>query len=230
MSSSCRWKNQIISVLPSSLYLIIFQSLLTIQAGISLDMSWFDSVITAIQDVRSNDPKNENLSTYMKESLAILAKYDRISNTIHQEIKQEEKQLLDQFEAETKDKSSAELLELDETPYQDGLKKLSLKRQRLSSIYDYQMKIAHNCYDLIDKKIAAFGKRSCNDHDVMRSSYEIPIDEAMKPLAQQLPNILPTAVDDDAMVSSLVVCVPHRILMIKPIQAQTEQEEESYDR
>lgn len=65
-------------------------------------MSWFDSITAAIQDTHSNDPKNENLSSYMKESLATLAKYDRISHTMIQEIKQEEKQLLDQFEVEQK--------------------------------------------------------------------------------------------------------------------------------
>lgn len=115
-------------------------------------MSWFESISGAIQ----YHPQS-TLSNHVKDSLATLAKYDRISHNLQMAIRSDEKRLQDHLESAIKDKSAAELLEIDESIYNEGLKRINLKRQRLTNMYEYQMKIAQGLYDLMDKKIEAFG-------------------------------------------------------------------------
>lgn len=155
--------------------------------------TWLQELILAVQNTNDVAP---SLSSYLSESLKTMQQYDRISNKIKMEIKSYEKKLIDKLESECKSKTSEELQNLDETEYKNGLQILNSKRQKLSQIYDYQLKIANSCYELIDKKISAF-------------------DSAVQPISLQYPNILPSLNDTNEVV--IIYCLLPLIQLIHSI-------------
>lgn len=158
---------------------------------------WFESLIESVQ--RIDDPGEESveeckdLSSFVTTSLKRLQEYDRFTHEALVNIKLEEKLLAERLENEIKSKSENDTNgeNIDENYYRERMQELSNKRQkyvhslfinlnalssaqiRIAVIFEYQMKIATDCYDLLDKKIGAF-------------------DEIVKPIASHFPYLLPS--------------------------------------
>mmetsp|Transcript_7457 Transcript_7457/g.6688 ORF Transcript_7457/g.6688 Transcript_7457/m.6688 type:complete len:258 (+) Transcript_7457:7-780(+) len=138
--------------------------------------SYFNSLVELIQYHPDND--DNELSSYLINSLNTLQKLDDTNRKLELYIKSNEKLIQEELKKQTANKSTTELHEdWDETPFREAIAHISMCRNKRNELHEKQLQIANSCYDIIDKKINTF-------------------DETIKIITSRYPYIFPTNSDN----------------------------------
>ena len=116
-----------------------------------------ERLLSNLQRIGVENNIQQSLSQYLVKSLQILQSYDRHSNKIRLEILSHENELKNFLRIKAKKRLASEIDSFDESVVISIRDAINLKRMKLAAVYEYQMKIVQNCYDVLDKRIGSFG-------------------------------------------------------------------------